>query len=149
MAAFAELGLCAEVVRSVEGLGWLLPTPVQSEAIPLVLGGGDVLAAAETGSGKTGAFALPVLQTCQEALRGERLARAARRVAAAAARAAASAAASAAAGGGAGVGDDRDGLLGASADGLQCSCGAANAWAGARCAVDGGPSRLAYSPSSA
>ena len=39
-----------------------LPTPIQAEAVPLILGGGDVLAAAETGSGKTGAFALPVLQ---------------------------------------------------------------------------------------
>ena len=41
-----------------------LPTPIQAEAVPLILGGGDVLAAAETGSGKTGAFALPVLQVC-------------------------------------------------------------------------------------
>jgi superfamily II DNA/RNA helicase len=39
-----------------------LPTDVQAEAIPLILGGGDVLMAAETGSGKTGAFCLPVLQ---------------------------------------------------------------------------------------
>ena len=39
-----------------------LPTPIQAEAVPLILGGGDVMAAAETGSGKTGAFALPVLQ---------------------------------------------------------------------------------------
>ena len=69
MAAFAELGLDAPIVRAVEDLGWLLPTPVQQEAIPLILGGGDVMAAAETGSGKTGAFALPVLQICHEALR--------------------------------------------------------------------------------
>jgi superfamily II DNA/RNA helicase len=46
-----------------------LPTPIQSEAVPLILGGGDVLAAAETGSGKTGAFALPVLQIVHETLR--------------------------------------------------------------------------------
>ena len=39
-----------------------LPTPIQAEAVPLILGGGDVMAAAETGSGKTGAFALPILQ---------------------------------------------------------------------------------------
>jgi len=44
-------------------------TTPQSEAIPLVLGGGDVLAAAETGSGKTGAFGIPVLQIVHEALR--------------------------------------------------------------------------------
>ena len=45
-----------------------LPTPVQSESIPLILGGGDVMAAAETGSGKTGAFALPILQLVHETL---------------------------------------------------------------------------------
>lgn len=46
-----------------------LPTDVQAEAIPLILGGGDVLMAAETGSGKTGAFCLPILQTVWETLR--------------------------------------------------------------------------------
>ena len=39
-----------------------LPTDIQAEVVPLILGGGDVLAAAETGSGKTGAFCLPVVQ---------------------------------------------------------------------------------------
>ena len=48
-----------------------LPTPIQAEAAPLILGGGDVLAAAETGSGKTGAFALPVLQVVHESLRAQ------------------------------------------------------------------------------
>lgn len=47
---------------------WMLPTDVQAEAIPLILGGGDVLMAAETGSGKTGAFCLPILQTVWETL---------------------------------------------------------------------------------
>ena len=46
-----------------------LPTDVQAEAIPLILGGGDVLMAAETGSGKTGAFCLPVLQITWETLK--------------------------------------------------------------------------------
>lgn len=50
-----------------------LPTPIQAEAIPLILGGGDVLGAAETGSGKTGAFALPVLQLVHETLVAEAL----------------------------------------------------------------------------
>ena len=45
-----------------------LPTDVQSEAIPLILGGGDVLMAAETGSGKTGAFCLPIIQIVWETL---------------------------------------------------------------------------------
>ncbi|EDS38154.1 ATP-dependent RNA helicase Ddx1 [Culex quinquefasciatus] len=48
---------------------WMLPTDVQAEAIPLILGGGDVLMAAETGSGKTGAFCLPILQIVWETLR--------------------------------------------------------------------------------
>ena len=48
---------------------WLLPTDVQAEAIPLILGGGDVLMAAETGSGKTGAFCLPILQITWESLK--------------------------------------------------------------------------------
>ena len=69
MAAFEELGTCPELIRAVQEMGWLLPTPVQAEAVGLILGGGDVSAAAETGSGKTGAFALPILQVCHEALR--------------------------------------------------------------------------------
>ena len=55
MTAFEEMGVMPELIRAADELGWLLPTAVQAEAIPLVLGGGDVLAAAETGSGKTGA----------------------------------------------------------------------------------------------
>ena len=62
MAAFEELGVMPELICAIEEMGWLLPTPVQQEAIPLIITGSDVLAAAETGSGKTGAFALPVLQ---------------------------------------------------------------------------------------
>lgn len=69
MAAFEELGTCPELIRAVSEMGWLLPTPVQAESVGLILGGGDVAAAAETGSGKTGAFALPILQVCHEALR--------------------------------------------------------------------------------
>ena len=50
-------------------MDWTLPTDVQAEAIPLILGGGDVLMAAETGSGKTGAFCLPILQITWESLK--------------------------------------------------------------------------------
>ena len=131
MAAFAELGLCPQIIRSVEeDLNWLLPTPVQQEAVPLILGGGDVLAAAETGSGKTGAFALPILQICHEALHEQQLASAKPKMAAVAAKRAAAAAAA-----GSGVGADRDGLLQVSADGLKVSCGAGAAWAGGRAGV--------------
>ena len=55
--------------KAVEDMDWMLPTDVQSEAIPLILGGGDVLMAAETGSGKTGAFCLPILQITWESLK--------------------------------------------------------------------------------
>jgi len=57
------------LAKAVDDMGWTLPTDVQAEAIPLVLGGGDVLMAAETGSGKTGAFCLPLLQITWESLK--------------------------------------------------------------------------------
>ncbi|XP_020603286.1 ATP-dependent RNA helicase DDX1-like [Orbicella faveolata] len=66
---FSEFGLLPEMCKGVEEMGWLLPTDVQAEAIPLILGGGDVLMAAETGSGKTGAFSLPVIQIVHETVR--------------------------------------------------------------------------------
>ena len=68
MSAFEELGVCPEL-SAADDAGWLLPTAVQAEATPLILGGGDVLVAAETGSGKTGAFGVPVLQIVHESLR--------------------------------------------------------------------------------
>ena len=66
---FDALGLMPELLRAVEDLSWNLPTDIQDEAIPLILGGGDVLAAAETGSGKTAAFCLPIVQSVAERLR--------------------------------------------------------------------------------
>ncbi|XP_068698338.1 ATP-dependent RNA helicase DDX1-like [Montipora foliosa] len=66
---FSEFGLLPEMCKAVEDMDWLLPTDVQAEAIPLILGGGDVLMAAETGSGKTGAFSLPVIQIVHETVR--------------------------------------------------------------------------------
>ncbi|XP_065344999.1 ATP-dependent RNA helicase Ddx1 [Cloeon dipterum] len=71
MSAFEEMGVMPEIAKAVEDMGWNLPTDVQAEAIPLILGGGDVLMAAETGSGKTGAFCLPVAQIVWETLRDE------------------------------------------------------------------------------
>jgi len=71
MSAFEELGICPDIIQSIEEDDWLLPTAVQQDAIPLILTGGDVLVAAETGSGKTGAFGLPCLQIVQETLRGK------------------------------------------------------------------------------
>ena len=60
--SFDTLGLTPELVRAVTDEGYTEPTPVQEQAIPLVLAGGDVLAAAQTGTGKTAAFVLPMLQ---------------------------------------------------------------------------------------
>ncbi|MPC20516.1 ATP-dependent RNA helicase DDX1 [Portunus trituberculatus] len=64
-----EMGVMPEIAKAVEEMDWTLPTDVQNEAIPLILGGGDVLMAAETGSGKTGAFCLPILQIVWESLK--------------------------------------------------------------------------------
>ena len=60
--AFAELGLNEQILAGVESLGFTQPTPVQEQAIPLVLEGRDLVASAQTGTGKTAAFALPTLQ---------------------------------------------------------------------------------------
>ena len=60
--SFDRLGLTPELLRAVEAQGYTEPTPVQAEAIPFVLAGRDVLAGAQTGTGKTAAFVLPILQ---------------------------------------------------------------------------------------
>ena len=59
---FAELGLSTALVRGLEVLGYVAPTRVQVAAIPAILRGGDVWGSGETGSGKTAAFALPLLE---------------------------------------------------------------------------------------
>ena len=59
---FADLGLSDALVRAVADQGYTEPTPIQRKAIPAVLSGGDVLAGAQTGTGKTAGFVLPLLQ---------------------------------------------------------------------------------------
>ncbi len=59
---FTELGLSAEILRAVTEQGYDTPTPIQAQAIPLVLAGSDLMAAAQTGTGKTAGFTLPILQ---------------------------------------------------------------------------------------
>ena len=59
--SFSELGLSEAILRAVADLGHQTPTPIQQKAIPIVLAGGDLLAAAQTGTGKTAAFAMPTL----------------------------------------------------------------------------------------
>jgi len=60
--AFEKLGLIPPLLQAVRDLGYDQPTPVQEQAIPLVLEGRDLMAGAQTGTGKTAAFALPILQ---------------------------------------------------------------------------------------
>jgi ATP-dependent RNA helicase RhlE len=64
--SFDQLGLSADLLRAVQELGYVTPTPIQQRAIPSVFAGRDLLAAAQTGTGKTAAFALPLLQHLAE-----------------------------------------------------------------------------------
>ena len=58
---FADLGLAEPLMRAIAEVGYTIPTPIQAQAIPRVLAGGDLLAAAQTGTGKTAGFTLPIL----------------------------------------------------------------------------------------
>ncbi|MEM6437325.1 MAG: DEAD/DEAH box helicase, partial [Cyanobacteria bacterium P01_D01_bin.115] len=60
--SFDTLGLRAELLRAVSEQGYSAPTPIQRQAIPVILAGKDVMAGAQTGTGKTAGFTLPMLQ---------------------------------------------------------------------------------------
>ncbi len=60
--SFSTLGLSEALLRAVADQGYTVPTPIQTQAIPAVLAGGDLLAGAQTGTGKTAGFVLPMLQ---------------------------------------------------------------------------------------
>jgi ATP-dependent RNA helicase RhlE len=60
--AFTKLGLSDALAYAVQQKGYLEPTPIQAQAIPVILRGGDVIGSAQTGTGKTAAFALPIIQ---------------------------------------------------------------------------------------
>ena len=62
MTTFAELGLAPDILRALDDMGYATPTPIQEQVIPLAMQGGDILGAAQTGTGKTAAFALPLIQ---------------------------------------------------------------------------------------
>jgi ATP-dependent RNA helicase RhlE len=66
LTTFHSLGLAADYLRALADEGYTEPTPVQEQAVPLALAGRDVLAAAQTGTGKTAAFVLPILQRLSE-----------------------------------------------------------------------------------
>ncbi|MBF0130337.1 MAG: DEAD/DEAH box helicase [Alphaproteobacteria bacterium] len=66
MTMFTDLGLMAPLCRAVDAEGYTVPTPIQARAIPHLLGGRDLLGVAQTGTGKTAAFALPILQRLSE-----------------------------------------------------------------------------------
>src|ERR1700712_738179 len=67
MTKFAHLGLAEPLVRALEAKGYTVPTPIQEQAIPTVLEGGDLLGIAQTGTGKTAAFITPSIQRLVEA----------------------------------------------------------------------------------
>ncbi|HRL09026.1 MAG TPA: DEAD/DEAH box helicase, partial [Aliarcobacter sp.] len=60
--SFLNLGLCTELLRAIKEEGYTTPTPIQTESIPVILSKKDVLAAAQTGTGKTAGFTLPLLE---------------------------------------------------------------------------------------
>src|SRR6266404_3435380 len=68
--SFRALGLDTNVLRAVDAAGYTEPTPIQASAIPLILAGHDLIGIAQTGTGKTAAFVLPMLAKLAQ-LRGE------------------------------------------------------------------------------
>ena len=60
--SFEQLGLTAPLLKALQKEGYTIPTPIQVQAIPPALNGKDILGLAQTGTGKTAAFALPILQ---------------------------------------------------------------------------------------
>ena len=70
--SFASLGLRAELLRAIAAQGYTTPTPIQAQAIPAIFEGCDLLAGAQTGTGKTAAFALPIVQRLSDVIPAEK-----------------------------------------------------------------------------
>ena len=68
---FTNFNLSPELLRQIEAEGYITPTPIQKQAIPVILSGGDVMGLAQTGTGKTAAFVLPILQRLMAGPRGK------------------------------------------------------------------------------
>ncbi|CAO1630783.1 unnamed protein product [Parajaminaea phylloscopi] len=68
--SFAELGVHSQICKAIEDLGFKQPTPIQAQAIPVALQDRDIIGLAQTGSGKTAAFAIPILQALWDDPRG-------------------------------------------------------------------------------
>src|SRR5688572_537531 len=71
--SFSTLGLSEAIVRAVSEAGYTTPTPIQAQAIPKVLSGGDLLAGAQTGTGKTAGFTLPLLHLLSTSEAGKKI----------------------------------------------------------------------------
>ena len=69
LARFGELAIHPDISRAIDDLGFMAPTPVQDQAIPILQAGRDLFAQAQTGTGKTAAFAIPILERVDTALR--------------------------------------------------------------------------------
>ncbi|NJM39029.1 MAG: DEAD/DEAH box helicase [Akkermansiaceae bacterium] len=63
---FDTLGLSAAVLEAIQETGYTEPTPIQAQAIPMILGGSDLIGASQTGTGKTAAFALPSISKIEK-----------------------------------------------------------------------------------
>ena len=64
--SFSDLGLCPQLLQAIEAMGYKRPTPIQMRAIPAILQGRDIFGCAQTGTGKTAAFMLPIMQKLEE-----------------------------------------------------------------------------------
>ncbi len=71
--SFADLGLSAPILSALEDLGYEKPSPIQQQCIPHLLNGRDVLGMAQTGSGKTAAFSLPLLHNINAELKAPQI----------------------------------------------------------------------------
>ena len=63
---FEQLGVIPTILTAIEKQGYTKPTPIQEKAIPIVLNGNDLIGCAQTGTGKTAAFSIPILQLLYE-----------------------------------------------------------------------------------